>query len=195
MTQRLLRLGLGVVCAGLGAIVVTEISVKAFTPSVSSVSEVGAPALIEMPSIPDIDSMVVAILERPLFSSSRLPHEEIVEITDVETIDEEPQKFQARLMGVAIRPEGREALFEREGSKPIAVKEGGEIDGWTVKAIRNDQVLLLSRSGEEILKPAYAPPRARRPQQRVATTNASVKAQPNGTQATPAAAGTRQERK
>jgi hypothetical protein len=172
--------------------------VKAFTPSVSSASEAGVPVLTEMPSIPDIDSMVVAILERPLFSSSRLPYEERVEIAEVETGEEEPQAFQARLMGVAIRPEGREALFEREGSKPVAVKEGGEIDGWTVRAIRNDQVLLLSSRGEEILKLAYAPPRARRPQQRVATSNAAAKA-PNGGQTAngsrPAATGTRQARK
>ena len=88
MTQRMLRLGLAVICAGLGAVLVSEISVKAFTPSVSSVSEAGTPALSEMPSLPDIDSMVVAILERPLFSASRLPYEETVEIDEVETGEE-----------------------------------------------------------------------------------------------------------
>ena len=199
MTQRAFQLGLAVICAGLGAVLAAEVAVKAFTPSVSAASETAAPAPSEMPSIPDVDSMVAAILERPLFSASRLPYEETVEIAEVETGEEGPVTFQARLTGVAIRPEGREALFEREGSKPIAVKEGDEIDGWTVRAIRNDQVLLLSSRGEEILKMAYAPPRVRRPQQRVATSNAASKAPPNGAQAangsSPAASDTRQARK
>ncbi len=205
MTQHLLRLGLAVLCAGLGAVVVTEISVNAFTPDVSPISTAGAPLPADMPPMQDIDSLVAAILERPLFSSSRLPYEEIAEIEDEGDGEEEPQQLQARLTGVAIRPEGREALFEREGSKPVAVKEGGQIDGWTVKAIRNDEVLMSNALGDEVLKPSYRPPRVKRPPQRVAAGNgASPQAQQNNAaapkgpasgRAPQAASGSRQERK
>ena len=57
---------------------------------------------------------------------------------------------------MTIRPEMREALFEREGEKPVAVKEGQAIDGWTVASIQPDQVVLRSAAGEQILKPTNA---------------------------------------
>jgi hypothetical protein len=178
MTQRLLRLGLAVVCTGLVAVVATEISVGAFSAAIPSAPEVRTSARVEMPPIQDIDSMVSDILERPLFSSSRLPYEEVAEAEEDESEDE-PQQLQSRLTGVAIRPEGREALFEREGGKPVAVKEGGQIDGWIVKSIRTDQVLLSNPLGDEILRPTYAPQRVRRPPLRVAATNgAAPQAQP-----------------
>jgi len=178
MTQPLLRLGLAVVCTGLVAVVATEISVGAFSAAIPSAPESRTPARVEMPPIQDIDSMVAEILERPLFSSSRAPYEEVAEAEEDESEDE-PQQLQSRLTGVAIRPEGREALFERDGGKPVAVKEGGQIDGWIVKSIRTDQVLLSNPLGDEILKPAFAPPRVRRPPQRVAATNgAAPQAQP-----------------
>jgi hypothetical protein len=204
MTQRQLRLGLAVLCVGLASVVVTEISVAAFGAVAPLSRETSAAPRVEMPLLPDIDSMVSEILKRPLFSSNRLPYEEIVEAEE-EAGEDEPQQLKARLAGVAIRPEGREALFEPEGGKPVVVKEGGQIDGWTVRAIRTDQVLLSNALGDEILRPAYAPPRVRRPPQRVATTNGAVPrtqqangGAPNGapTLRTPQTApGSRQERK
>jgi hypothetical protein len=200
MTQRLLRLGLAVLCTGIAAVVITEISVGAFTAVVPPVQAVGTEARIEMPPVPDIDSMVAEILKRPLFSSSRLPYEEVVGIEEDDG-EEKPPQLQSRLTGVAIRPEGREALFEREGGKPVAVREGGQIDGLTVKTIRTDQVTLSNVLGDEIVKPTYAPPRVRRPPQRVAATPAASQnnaAAVNGTPATrspQAAPPGRQERK
>jgi hypothetical protein len=47
-------------------------------------------------------------------------------------------------------------LFEREGQKPIAVKEGEQIDGWTVASIQPDQVVLRSSIGEQTVKPTNA---------------------------------------
>jgi hypothetical protein len=173
MTQRLLRLGLAVLCTGLVAVVATEISVGAFSVAVPSIPETRTAARVEMPPLPDIDAMVSEILGRPLFSSSRLPYEEVAEAEEDEG-EGEPQQLQSRLTGVAIRPEGREALFERDGGKPVAVKEGGQIDGWTVKSIRTDQVLLSNTLGDEVLKPAFAPARVRRPPQRVAATNGAA---------------------
>ena len=173
MTQRVLRLGLAVVCTGLAAVIAAEISVSAFSPAAPSAPEARTAARVEMPPLPNIDSMVSEILERPLFSSSRLPYEEFVE-AETDESEYEPPQLQSRLTGVAIRPEGREALFEREGGKPVAVKEGEQIDGWTVKAIHTDQVLLSNALDEELLRPTHAPRRVRPPAQRIAATNGSA---------------------
>jgi hypothetical protein len=100
---------------------------------------------------PNIDALVAEILERPLFSASRQPAD--VASEQVAEAPKEPPKMPGRLEGVTIRPEAREALFEREGQKPIAVKEGQEIEGWTVASIQPDQVLLKSSAGEQIVKP------------------------------------------
>jgi hypothetical protein len=105
-----------------------------------------------------------------------------------------------RLAGMSIRPEGREALFEREGQKPIAVKEGQEIDGWTVASIQADHVVLRSSIGEETLKPTNAlgikpqaqalnrkpAPAANRP--KAATGGPAVAVRPPGQPQPPAAA-------
>jgi hypothetical protein len=196
MTHPMLRWGLAVLCAAFGAVVVTEIAVAAFSPDTRPAPDQKAPVRSELPPIPDIDAMVAAILERPLFTSNRLPFEESAAVDggDENAQHQEPQQLQARLMGVAIRPEGREALFEREGSKPIAVKEGAQIDGWTVKKIGIDQVLLGNELGDEVVKPAYAPPRVRRPPQRVAATNGTTQT-PNQASGVRSAPGSRQGQK
>src|SRR5262249_20583454 len=56
--------------------------------------------------------------------------------------------------GVAILPGVREAVFENDGEKSVVVKEGQEIEGWTVASIHSDQVLLKSAQGEQVVKPA-----------------------------------------
>ena len=160
MTQRMLRSGLAVVCTGLAAVLVAEISIGAMGSAVSAEPDVKVSASLDVPALADIDSMVATILERPLFASSRVPYEEAVAAGEDEEQDA-PQQLQVRLTGVAILPEGREALFEREGGKPVAVKEGGQVDGWTVKAIRTDQVVLSNASGEEMLEPLNPAPSAR----------------------------------
>ena len=109
-------------------------------------------AVMQHVASPDTDALIAEILERPLFSPSRQPAEAAPEQVS-ETPTAQP-KMPGRLEGVSIRPEAREALFEREGANPIAVKEGQEIDGWTVASIRPDQVLLKSVAGEQIVKPA-----------------------------------------
>lgn len=166
------RVGFAVLCAGLTTMLAAEISLGALRPDGPDVPVSGTSASMDMPRLPDIDSMVSDILERPLFSASRSPSEAQVEIAEEEDT-EEADTFQSRLTGVMITPNGREALFEREGSKPVAVKEGARIDGWMVKEIRLDQVVLHNALGDEVLKPTSAPPHVRHPQQRVAGIGAS----------------------
>jgi len=110
-------------------------------------------AVTEKTAPADIDALVADILERPLFSPSRQPVDTAPE--EIAEAPKEPPQMPGRLEGVSIRPEAREALFEREGERPIAVKEGQQIGGWTVASIRADRVLLKSEiGGEQIVKPA-----------------------------------------
>jgi hypothetical protein len=104
-----------------------------------------------------IDPMVAEILARPLFTSSRMPaampaaEEEIIE-------EKQPPELQARLAGITLGPDTREALFQREGEQVIPIKIGGEIDGWKVAAIQLDHVVLTSEFGKRIIKPTDAVP-------------------------------------
>jgi len=105
------------------------------------------------PEPQNLDAMVSEILERPLFSSSRqAPDETPPETQAAEEI--EPPKMPGRLEGVAIIPGVKEALFEGDGDKPIAVKEGQEIQGWTVSSIKAEEVVLKNGSNEQVVKPA-----------------------------------------
>jgi hypothetical protein len=104
---------------------------------------------------PNVDALVEEILQQPLFSPSRqsVDAAEREQRSETETA---PPKMPGRLAGMTIGPEAREALFEREGEKPVAAKEGQVIDGWTVASIQADQVVLRSTSGEQVLKPTNA---------------------------------------
>ena len=91
------------------------------------------------------DRMVAEILKRPLFTQGRQPPE-------TKIVKAEPPKLQGRLAGVVLRPDLREALFTRPGGRPVSVKEGEVIDGWTTAKIEAGQVVLTSSFGEQIVK-------------------------------------------
>jgi hypothetical protein len=92
------------------------------------------------------DRLVAEILKRPLFTPGRQPPE-------VKIVKAEPPKLQGRLAGVMLRQDTRVALFTRPGGKPISVKEGETIDGWTTAKIEAGRVVLTSAFGEQIVKP------------------------------------------
>jgi len=102
---------------------------------------------------PNVDALVAEILQRPLFSPTRQPPDQS-SAPEAAEAEKEPLKPPGRLEGTAILPGMREALFEREGDKPLAVKVGQNIDGWTVTSIEPDRVILHSDDGEQIVKPA-----------------------------------------
>jgi hypothetical protein len=95
--------------------------------------------------------MVAEMSKRPLFTEGREPPE-------LKVVKAEPPKLQGRLAGMVLRPDLREALFTRHGGKPIAVKEGDVIDGWTVSTIEIGRVILTSTFGEQIVKPTNGTP-------------------------------------
>jgi hypothetical protein len=111
---------------------------------------------------PDLDDMVTTILERPLFTAGRRPPAAPAVAAPVVEEKTAPE-IRGRLAGVMIGPDTREALFERDGEKPQAVRLGELIDGWTLAVIEADRVVLRSSFGEKTLEPAMAqraqPPR------------------------------------
>ena len=94
------------------------------------------------------DRLVAEILKRPLFTPGRQPPQPKI-------VKAEPPKLQGRLAGVMLRADVREALFTRPGGRPISVKEGEVIDGWTISKVEAGQVVLNSAFGEKIVTPSY----------------------------------------
>lgn len=101
----------------------------------------------------DMESAVATILERPLFSPTRDLPDPIPDTATTETPESAPPQLEARLAGVMIRPGVREALFARAGQKPIPVKVGAKVDGWTVAAIELDRVVLANAFSRQTVRP------------------------------------------
>lgn len=102
--------------------------------------------------IAHVDAQVKEILDRPLFNSGRSPapqppsHEELAKL--------QPPVLKSHLIGITILAETRLALFAGDGNKYRSLKEGEEIDGFKVRAIAADRVILASAFGEQIVRPA-----------------------------------------
>ena len=151
---RIIRFALGGLSLSLTAIIAVEI--------LSPVSDVAAlpRPVAESRQLPgdlmgppfDADKLIAEILDRPLFTPGRHPPEAQADAASEEE-EKKPPELQSRLAGVMIRPDESEALFARDGEKPVAVGEGDEIDGWTVDTIEADRVVLTSDFGEKILQP------------------------------------------
>jgi hypothetical protein len=98
------------------------------------------------------DIMTKDILKRPLFNMTRRPPQP-------KKIVIEPPVLHGRLAGVMIKPDAKEALFARSGGgMPVVVKEGGQIDGFTLASVEVDRVVLRSSFGDQIFKPTHAAP-------------------------------------
>jgi hypothetical protein len=113
------------------------------------------PAVGQAPAQTEIDALIATIQERPLFTPGRRPPapplEEKVEPSPVVRT---PPELRGRLAGVTLGlDDGRRAVFARQGEKPTVVKEGDEIDGWTVSSIEASRVVLKSSFGEKIVQP------------------------------------------
>ena len=162
LIPRLLRpVLLGITC-GLAMVVFVEFIARGAGNAVASNEPPRArPVAQKQTAPPSADALTAEILERPLFSSSRqlaedAPREERA------AAEPEPPKLPARLAGVSIRPEAREAIFDGEGEKPLVVKQGQEINGWTLVSVETNQVMLKNATGTQIMKPTNGAPGARR---------------------------------
>jgi hypothetical protein len=144
------RLALIGCCALAGVGLLAEFALPFFTSSSESLES--ARARDERAAAKKLDGMVAEILKRPVFSAGRAPPAPMV------AAKPEPPRLQGRLAGVVLQPDFKEALFARPGGKPLAVKEGDVIDGWTVGKIEEDQVTLTSAFGEQVVRPSKGGP-------------------------------------
>jgi hypothetical protein len=58
--------------------------------------------------------------------------------------------WRRRLTGIILSPQLHEALFEQDGETQV-LREGEQLDGWTLAAVGAGQVTLRSAAAEEIL--------------------------------------------
>jgi hypothetical protein len=138
-------------CIVLGAVIVSEWIVAA--PGLyADHSRIDAQAPhIERRAAAKADQLVAEILARPLFTQGREPPQ-------VNAPKPEPPRLEARLAGVSLRPNAKEAMFMRPGGKAVSVKEGQVIDGWMVSDIATDRVILTCSFGEQIVHPTPGAP-------------------------------------
>jgi hypothetical protein len=94
------------------------------------------------------DEWFDTILARPLFSRDRRPDSgEVAARRDSAALP--------RLSGVMVGPFGRSAIFAIAGGKPLLVKEGDRVDGWTVETIEAGTVHITGPGGPRALHPSF----------------------------------------
>jgi hypothetical protein len=115
--------------------------VPANRPLATAPTSTPAPALTALPPLASFS----AIVERPLFSPSRRPP------PGTSTAAAPLVAGRYRLLGVVASGPKKRA-FLADGARHIDIAEGERLDGWTVKQIGADSVLLSSSEGEATLK-------------------------------------------
>jgi hypothetical protein len=93
-----------------------------------------------------------AIVERPLFAPSRRPPPGAPAAGLGPSIES-----RYRLIGIVGAGAKRNA-FIADGARRTQIAEGDTLDGWTVKKIDQDRVLLTSPAGDAALRLSRAPP-------------------------------------
>ncbi|MEW6037098.1 MAG: hypothetical protein AB1648_02425 [Pseudomonadota bacterium] len=143
-----LSLLLAVVCAGLGLLLVGEWYSVDRMHRIPQVSKAADKAPAEEPELapfefPDLGEFE-ELVERPLFVEGRRPPPEVVE---------EPPPPVARtpldlkLMGMIFSPSGKTALLVDPKGKYKRVKQGGVVNGWVLKELKTDGVV-MQQDGE-----------------------------------------------
>ncbi|MHB2165339.1 hypothetical protein [Alsobacter sp. R-9] len=106
---------------------------------------------------PQAETQLRDILERPLFARTRKPGGGPVEappapppVEEVQAPVAEPAAGPppARVIGVLIAPPVRKALLRFGEATPAWVTEGSSAEGWTVKQIADEGVVITGTAGE-----------------------------------------------
>jgi hypothetical protein len=105
--------------------------------------------------IAHIDAGVKEILDRPLFSGDRSPPPPPPTPEQLALLHRPVLK--SHLTGITVLTDTRVALFAGEANKYVSVKEGEEIDGFKVKNILPDRVILASAFGEQTVSISKGP--------------------------------------
>jgi hypothetical protein len=161
-------MAVGGLCLILAVIIAAEFNLTVNDVAASPTARPGEDAATgNDPAPDDADTQIVSILERPLFAPDRRgpPPPKTADQAAGPTGKAAPE-ITGRLGGITIGPgDDKEAVFERgEGEKPLVVKEGDDVDGWTVSSIEPDKVVLTSTFGQREIQPTFgasgeAPPR------------------------------------
>jgi hypothetical protein len=132
----------------LGWLIYQQLTAASNTEALARIQPEWVSALEELPPEPQFAMAAIenfeSVLERPLFSPSRrpAPAEEIA-APNVE------QEFGYTLKGVLIDIEARIALLSHKGGAgTVRQAEGTKIDGWLLKEVEADFVV-VERNGEE----------------------------------------------
>jgi len=110
------------------------------------------PVMVRQNQTARADALVKEILDRPLFSSDRSPAPELPSPEELAALH--PPVLKSHLTGITILPSARMAHFVGDGNKYLSLKEGDDIDGFKIRAIAADRVILASSFGEQIVRPA-----------------------------------------
>jgi general secretion pathway protein N len=166
-TQRISIIALALICIALAVVVDLEWQAPLAAASVSTAPHDASSQMVgENPpprfSLPPIQSFS-AVTARPLFVEDRRPAPESAggSVGPWSSLT---------LAGIVIAPGSREALI-RHGTPAVVVhlREGQSVDGWTVRSILSDRVVLTNGSEQHDLRlfvkstpPAHGSPRTRR---------------------------------
>jgi hypothetical protein len=148
--EQTLRVVLGTFCVGLASLIVGEMVLSvADVAALQNDPPADATKIAPLPAL-NVDELATAILDRPLFTPGRRPP--APPAPPAQAVKTAPQ-LNARLAGMTVGPNEREALFARDGGTVVAIHEQQAIDGWTVTSIDAEKVVLHSDFGEQVLHP------------------------------------------
>jgi hypothetical protein len=141
-----LRSLLAAICLIMLAVIAAEL-----TPSRSALPSTNgvAPSQPEIPATPSFtmppSAAFAEILARPLFSRTRRPSAHAGQL---------PASSSLKLVAIVISADDRHALLgSGQPLKITRVREGDEIAGWTVEAIRPDKVIVRRADTREEITP------------------------------------------
>jgi hypothetical protein len=156
--RRPLYMAIGGVCLVLAVIIAAEFNLTINNVAASPTDRPGEDAAAGGDPAPDdADTQIASILDRPLFAPDRRGPPPPKTDQAAGPVGKAAPEITGRLGGITIGPgEDKEAVFERgEGEKPLVVKEGDDVDGWTVSSIEPDKVVLTSTFGQREIQPTF----------------------------------------
>jgi hypothetical protein len=141
------------IAAALGLLAAGEwLAPDAPAPDVAAVSA-GAPAgaSVALNTAGMAPQWSATMLARPLFRQDRRPVSEAVAVAGTAVVP------LPRLSAIVITASGAAAIFDDGSGKPLVLRVGGAVAGYTVKQVGPGGVELDSAAGAKILRPKYEP--------------------------------------
>jgi hypothetical protein len=116
------------------------------TPSLPTAGAMPRPRAISDNRVLPPATAFAAIVQRPLFLPGRKPEPEIAPPRIVAEVPVQPlalPPLSATLVGVLMSPDGSSVILRLDDGKTATLREGGIIQGWTLKQIAPDRVSFL----------------------------------------------------